>query len=139
MISTEIGELFRFLIAILLRKKLKALVVGATRAFCLSAETSLPIDVTTVVVRSGSTAAPLKRPDTFVASPFLSLLKGFPGPARPCVRAFLQLRKPASFSPGTKNPRRPKEGQRGFLSNKEPDRDYSSNVPFTMISPSRII
>lgn len=44
MISTEIGELFRFLIAILLRKKLKALVVGATRAFCLSAETSLPID-----------------------------------------------------------------------------------------------
>ena len=65
MISTEIGELFRFLIAILLRKKLKALVVGATRAFCLSAETSLPIDVTTVVVRSGSTAAPLKRPDSF--------------------------------------------------------------------------
>ena len=40
-ISTEIGELFWFRIAILLRKKHRALVVAATWAFCLLAEAPL--------------------------------------------------------------------------------------------------
>lgn len=113
------------------RRKQGTLVVAATWAFCLLTEAPPPPQ------RSPPLVLRLRQAPALPPLPFA--LEGLPYPVLPCApRLSAHFGRRFRFD-GRKKSAPPKEGQRGFLSNKEPDRDYSSNVPFTTISPSRII
>lgn len=118
-------------------KKHRALVVTATWAFCLLRDTPTPpLRPSPPVFQL--TATPHER-RALSLPPHPLALEGLPYPVLPCApRLSAHFGRRFRFD-GRKKSAPPKEGQRGFLSNKEPDRDYSSNVPFTTISPSRII